>query len=110
MGGDRREPSVAASAASTGAKARFPFQLDAALKRRSSTVLQRSVEIPRTVFQGFVSGVCIPQTRLALLIGGNLVKGVTRYIFRYRDVGKGVIVWAIVSHLWYAICYNENIE
>jgi hypothetical protein len=42
-----REPSVAASTASTGAKARFPFQLDAALKRRSSTVLHWIVEVPQ---------------------------------------------------------------
>jgi hypothetical protein len=39
-----------------------------------------------------------------------LVKGVTRYIFRYRDEGKREIFVAIVSHFDYAICYNRNIE
>jgi hypothetical protein len=40
----------------------------------------------------------------------NLVKGVTRYIFLYRDEGKGEIFLAIVSHLYYAICYNGYIQ
>jgi hypothetical protein len=50
------------------------------------------------------------ESGMPALVAGFHVKGVTRYISGYVGEGKGEIFWAIVSHSWYALCYNGVVE